>query len=135
VSISVAPNNTVSLYANEIGNAWPAQQTQQYTATVNNSSDTAVAWTLRLNGSDCTSNPACGGLSATTGSPVTYTAPANVPSPAAVTVIVTAHADPGKSASETANILQPTSLGNFNVTVTATEGVVSHSQTVSLTVQ
>lgn len=135
VSVSVSPSAAVNLYANEAGNTWPTPQTQQYTATVSHSSDTAVTWTLRQNGADCTTNPACGTLSATTGSPVTYTAPTTVPNPAAITVRATAHADSSKSGSGTVNVLQPTATGNFMVTVTATEGVKSHTQQVTLTVQ
>lgn len=135
VSVSINPSAAVNLYANEAGNQWPSQETQEYTATVSHASNTAVTWSLRQNTTDCTTNPVCGTLSATTGSPVTYTAPAAVPNPSTVTVRATAQADTTKSASDTVNILQPTALGNFTVTVTATEGVKAHSQQGTLTVQ
>ena len=135
VSVSVSPSAAANLYANEAGNSWPAPQTQQYTATVSNSSNTAVTWTLSQGSTDCTTNPACGSLSATTGSPVTYTAPATVPNPAAVTVKATSQADTTKSGSGSVNVLQPTAVGPFTVTVTATEGSVSHQQQVTMTVQ
>ena len=135
VSVAINPKTAVNLFANETGNQWPAPQTQSYTATVSNTSNTAVTWTLNQNGTDCTTNPACGSLSATTGSPVTYTAPTAVPNPAAVTVKAISQADTTKSASDTVNILQPTALGSYTVTVTATEGVISHSQQVTMVVQ
>ena len=64
-----------------------------------------------------------------------YSAPASVPNPPTVSVNATSQADPSKSGSGTVQILQPTKLGNFTVTVTATEGGVSHAQQVTLTVQ
>ena len=100
-----------------------AAQTQAFTATVSNASNTAVQWTVSSGGGtiDGSGN---------------YTAPATVPSPAAVTVAATSQADPSKSGAGTVNIQTPTALGTFNVTVTATEGTsIAHSQGITLTVQ
>jgi subtilase family serine protease len=124
VSVTVTPA-TAKLYANEAGNAWPVTATQQqFSATVNNSTNTAVTWSV-----------AGGNANGTVSSTGLYTAPTAVPSPAAGTVIATAAADSSKSGSGVVQILTPTTLGTFNVTVTATAGVTPHGQTVALTVQ
>jgi hypothetical protein len=126
ISVTVSPSTTVNLYANEAGNAWPANLTQQqFTAVVNNSTNQSVTWAV-------TGGAANGSIDANG----LYTAPAVVPNPTAVTVMATAAADTSKSGTGKLNILTPTVLGTFpSISVTATEGVVSHSQNVSLTVQ
>jgi hypothetical protein len=126
ISVTVSPSTTVNLYANETGNAWPANLTQQqFTAVVNNSTKQSVTWAV-------TGGAANGSID----SNGLYTAPAAVPNPAAVTVKATAAADTSKSGTGKLNILTPTVLGTFpSISVTATEGVVSHSQNVSLTVR
>jgi len=81
VSISVTPTTgTVKL-----------TQTQQFTATVANSSNTAVSWAL--SGPGCT-GAACG----TIDNAGLYSAPAVVPVPPTVSVTATAQADTSKSA-------------------------------------
>jgi hypothetical protein len=120
VSVTVKPSTTVNLWPTVAG--WPAQ-TQQFTATVNNSTNQTVTWAV-------TGGAANGSIDATG----LYTAPATVPNPANVTVTATALADATKSGSGKVNIQTPTTLGTFTVTVTATEGSVSHSQPVTLTV-
>ena len=126
VSVTVSPSMTVNLFADEAGNAWPANVTQQqFTAVVNNSDNQSVTWTV-------TGGAANGSIDANG----LYTTPATVPNPTAVTIKATAGADSSKSGTGKLNILTPTILGTFpSITVTATEGVVSHSQNVSLTVQ
>jgi hypothetical protein len=126
ISVTVSPSTTVNLYANEAGNAWPANLTQQqFTAVVNNSTNQSVTWAV-------TGGAANGSID----SNGLYTAPAVVPNPATVTVKATAAADTSKSGTGKLNILTPTVLGTFpSISVTATEGVVSHAQNVSLTVQ
>ena len=130
VTVTVSPN-TVQLYANETGNAWPASATQQqFSATVNNSSSQSVTWAV-------TGTSANGAIT----SAGLYSAPATVPSPATVTVTATSAAatTPG---SGTVDILTPTGNGAlpapYIVTVTATEGgapATNPSPTVTLTVQ
>ena len=68
----------------------PIGKTQQFTATVSGTSNTAVSWTV-------VGGPANGMITAA-GS---YTAPAAVPNPAQVTVTATSQADSTKSASAT----------------------------------
>jgi hypothetical protein len=126
VGVTVSPGTpAVNMYAAEAGNAWPASATQQqFTGTVTNAANTAVTWTAL--------SPADGAIDPNTG---LYTAPATVPNPASFTVTATSVADPSKSQTGTVNILTPTALGNFPVTVTATEGAISHSQGITLIVQ
>ena len=75
----------------------------QFTATVANTSNTAVTWSL--SGSGC-SGAACGSVTSTG----FYTAPAAVPSPAQVTVTATSVADPTKSSSAVATIVLPVAV-------------------------
>jgi N-acetylneuraminic acid mutarotase len=89
VSVTLTPN-TASVYLT---------QSVQFTATVHNSTNSAVTWSL--SGAGC-SGATCGTIS----SAGLYTAPANVPSPATVTVKATAAADTSKSASATITILE-----------------------------
>lgn len=103
VSISVSPN-TASV---------PGGQSQQFTATVTNTLNTAVTWSIGL-GSPGAINGA--GL---------YTAPANVSTPSTLTVTATSQADTTKSAAGTVTLLAddtltlaPTLVGP-NVTGTA----------------
>ncbi len=114
VSVTVTPSSTVQLYANEAGNAWLASATQQqFSATVNNSTNQNVTWAVAASADGTVSST---GL---------YTAPATVPSPATVSVTATAAADTTKSGSGTVDILTPTAVGTFTVTVTATEATTS----------
>jgi len=110
VTVTVTPSSTVSLYANEAGNAWPASATQQqFSAMVNNSTSQTVTWAVTGGSANGTITSA--GL---------YTSPATVPNPATATVTATSSAatTPG---SATVDILTPTAVGTFTVTVTATE--------------
>ena len=119
VGVSVSPNTTVNLWPTVAG--WPAQ-TQAFTATVSNATNTAVNWSVSSGGGSIDANG-------------NYTAPATVPNPAMVTVTATSVADPSKSGPGTVNIQTPTTLGTFTVTVTATEASTVKSPTVQLTVQ
>ena len=77
-----------------------AGQTVQFMATVRNSANTGVTWSL--SGDGC-SGTACGTISDSG----LYTAPASVPTPPSVTVKATAAADTSKSASAVVTILAP----------------------------
>jgi hypothetical protein len=68
-------------------------QTQTFTATVNNTTNKAVTWTL--SGPGCT-GATCGTLDNASSNPVTYTAPVTIPSPATVTLTGTSAADATK---------------------------------------
>jgi hypothetical protein len=76
---------------------------QQFTASVANTTNTAVTWSLA--GSGCT-GPTCGAIS-TSG---LYTAPSTVPSPAQVSVTATSVADPTKSSTAVVTIIPPVSV-------------------------
>jgi len=78
----------------------PAGKTQQFTATVTGASNVAVSWTVnKVAGGNTT----VGTVSATG----LYTAPAAVPSPAAVTVAATSKEDSTKSGSATVTVSKP----------------------------
>jgi len=126
ISVTVSPGTAVNLYANEAGNSWPANLTQQkFSATVNNDTNQTVTWAVP-------GSPANGTIDSTG----VYTAPATVPNPASVTVTATS-ADATGPGTGHVNLLTPTAVGTFTVTVTATEGLRTHapSQPVTLTVQ
>ncbi|MBI3477802.1 MAG: beta-propeller fold lactonase family protein [Acidobacteria bacterium] len=90
VSVSVTPT-TVSVQTG---------LTQQFTATVTNTSNTAVTWQVNgVTGGDATNGTvSASGL---------YAAPATAPSPATVTVTAVSQADNTKSASSTVTVINP----------------------------
>ncbi len=92
------PPGTISVTTSPGTASVPANQPQQFTATVqNDSANKGVTWTL--SGAGC-SGSTCGMLSATSSAsdtPITYTAPASVPNPATVTLTATSAADTTKS--------------------------------------
>jgi Bacterial Ig-like domain (group 2) len=79
-------------------------KTQQFTATVTGSSNTAVTWSV-------VGGPSNGTISSTG----LYTATATVPNPAQVTVTATAHADSTKSASATITVTAAGAAGAVSV--------------------
>ena len=100
VSISSTPPITISITPTSA--TVQVAHTQQFTATVQNSSNTAVTWQV---------NGIAGGGSAngTISNAGLYMAPSSVPNPATVTVTAIAQADPTKSAS--ASVLITTTSG------------------------
>jgi hypothetical protein len=124
VTVTVGPGSA-TLFANEAGNAWPAGVAQkQFAATVNNSTNQSVTWAV-------TGGSANGTVDATG----LYTAPADVPNPATVTLTATSAAatSPG---SATVNVEAPTAVGTSQITVTATAvGGAAHGDVVTLIVQ
>ncbi len=99
-------------------------KTQQFTATVVNTSNTTVTWSVT--GSGC-SGSTCGTVS----SSGLYTAPGTVPSPAQVTVTATSIADSTKSASATVTILPPV---NVSISPTTADVDVGKTQQFTATV-
>ena len=93
VAITISPT-TVQLLVGK---------THQFTATVSNTSNTAVSWSVA--GSGCT-GAACGTIS-TSG---LYTAPSTVPSPALISVTATSVADATKSATASVTIIPPVAV-------------------------
>jgi hypothetical protein len=127
ISVTVSPTSVNTLFPNLNANGTQAPpQTQQFSATVNNSTNQTVTW-------------AVSGGSGTPGSidqTGLYSAPATLPSPnAPVTVTATSAADTTKSGQATVNIKTPTPpVTNQQITVTVTEGVTVHTTTFNLTV-
>lgn len=116
VNISVSPSTVNTLYPSLPGA--PAQ-TQQFTAVV--TPGQTIAWSV-------TGGSAYG----TINSSGLYTAPASLPSPAAVTVKATATS--GASGSATVNLLTPTPSGSSAITVTLREPSVARATSFNLTV-
>ena len=85
ITIKVSPA-TAALFAGQV---------QQFTATVNNTGNTAVTWTL---------SPSSAGSISSSG---LYTAPSSIASPQTVTVTATSQADTSKLASATIDLLPP----------------------------
>jgi hypothetical protein len=92
-SVSIAPAYAFVAPAGQAGSS------QQFTAAVSGSSNTAVAWSV------ATAIPGQGGSACgTIDNDGLYTAPASAPSPNAISVTATSQADPSKSASATVAI-------------------------------
>jgi len=125
VTVTVSPGSA-NLFADEVGNSWPAGVTQrQFVATVNNSTNQSVTWAV-------TGGSVNGAVDATG----LYTTPAVVPNPATGTVTATAAADATKSGSATVSVETPTGVGTSQITVTATAaGGAAHGDVVTLIVQ
>jgi hypothetical protein len=115
-----------TLFANELNNSWPAGATQQqFTATVNGSTNQSVTWAIIGGGTN-------GAVDATTG---LYSAPVFVPSQATVTVTATSAAATAPG-STFVTVAAPTVVGASQVTVTAAAvGGAAHGDVVTLTVQ
>jgi len=124
VTVSVSPV-TAALFANEAGNNWPVSATQQqFSATVTNGTSQTVTWAVTG-----------GSANGTIDSTGLYSAPANVPNPAAVIVTATSTltTSPGTA---TVAIQSATPVGtysNIQGTATATGGV-AHNDQITLTV-
>ena len=111
ISVSIGPNSGRVRVNRSI----------QFTATVRNSTDTAVTWSV--SGTGC-NGASCGTISNTG----LYTAPANVPSPANVMVKAASVADPSKSYTATITILPA-----VVVTVSPQDAMAVVSETVQFT--
>ena len=124
VTVTVNPG-VATLFADETGNSWPEGVTQQqFTATVNNSTNQTVTWAV-------TGGSANGTVDGTG----LYTAPAVVPIPATATVTATS-AEATAPGSAFVSVAPPTVLGASQITVTATAaGGASHGDVVTMTVQ
>ena len=114
VGVSVSPSAS-TLYPNDTADNWPPQ-TATFTATVTNNSNTAVNWTV---------SPSTAGTVTSGG---VYTAPTIAAGlPTSATITATSQADTTKSATATVNITPSTVPGAYPLTVTATEGTVTHN--------
>lgn len=121
VTVTVSPASA-SLYPNNAG--WPAQ-TQVFSATVANTNNTAVTWSV----------PSGGGSIDASGN---YTAPtiaAGLPSSVTVTATSQVGSASGSAIVTLKRATMPQASPGYHVTVTATEGPTAHSQMVSMVVQ
>jgi hypothetical protein len=124
VTVTVNPG-VATLFADETGNSWPAGTTQQqFTATVNNSTNQTVTWAVTG-----------GSVNGTVDGTGLYTAPVVVPIPATATVTATSAAATAPG-SAFVTVAPPTVVGAWHITVTATAaGGASHGDVVTMTVQ
>src|ERR1017187_2889481 len=108
IGVPVSPSTVKTLYPNLTGA--PAQ-TQQFSATVSNSTNQTVTWAVTGGSANGTIDPNNG----------LYTAPSSLPNPTAITITATSAATttPGTA---TVNLKTPTAAGTFPITVTVTEG-------------
>jgi subtilase family serine protease len=129
VAVSVSGTPT-SVFPNNTG--WSPVQTAQFTATVTNTSNTAVSWSLSSTVS-CTGSPSpCGSISSTG----LYTAPTIAAGlPTSVTVTAASQADSTKTGTGTETLKVATIPGPYTITITAIEGgVTTQTASVPLTV-
>lgn len=106
-SLSVAPL-PISVAVTPTTQSVVTNATQTLSANVQNDpNNMGVTWSL--SGSGCT-GATCGGLSSTTPTNVTYTAPGTIPTPATVTITATSVSDSTKSALATITIVLPTPI-------------------------
>ena len=122
IGVTVSQGTPPSVFPNNTG--WPAQ-TAQFTATVTNTSNTAVTWAVTTAG---------GGSIDANGK---YTAPTVAAGlPPTVTITATSAADTTKFGSAQETLKPATIPGTYtNIMVTATEGTIVNSDPVTLTVQ
>src|SRR6266576_134223 len=107
--VTITPAAVVRVTISPVSATVGAGGTQQFTATVENTSNTAVTWQV----SGVTGGNATVGTISSSG---LYTAPAVVPNPATVTVTAVSQADPTKS-------------GSAQVTITAVIGIAFYVST------
>jgi Fe-S cluster assembly iron-binding protein IscA len=122
VSVTILP--PVVVHVSPTSAQVATNKTQQFSATVTGSNNTAVTWSVSGNG--C-SGSTCGIIS----SAGLYTAPGSVPSPAQVTVTATSSADPTKKSTATVTIL-PTIL--ISISPSSTQVPVGTKQQFNATV-
>jgi hypothetical protein len=110
-------------------------QSQQFDAVVqNDTQNKGVTWTLTQSGAAC--SPACGSLSPAGTNRATYSAPANVPQPSAVTVTATSVSDSTKSVSAQITVTAPpSSVVSVSLAPTSASVQVSQSQQFDAVVQ
>jgi hypothetical protein len=123
VSVSSVTPNAASLYPNNSG--WTPVQTQAFSATVTNTQNTAVTWSI-------SPSPAGAAIDASGN----FTAPTIAHGlPATITVTATSQADPTKSNTATVALKPATVPGPYPVTITVTESTTTHTLPESITVQ
>src|SRR5258708_5519253 len=131
-----APAAVISVSVSPQAQTLTVNQAQNFTATVqNDTQNKGVSWSI--SGTNCTMN-ACGALSSATtasGAFVTYTAPAQVPSPPTITLVATSVANSNVSASAAITIAVPAAKVAVVVSPPSQTVQVNHSQAFTATVQ
>src|SRR5580658_10130605 len=102
-TLNVADTAVVAVQVNPTSATVALGSTQQFSAAVSGTANTAVTW--KVGGTGC-SGAACGTISVGG----LYTAPASVPSPATLTITATSVADPTKSASASISVVVATAV-------------------------
>jgi hypothetical protein len=122
VAVSVSPTGA-TVFANDTADNWPPQ-TATFTATVTNTSNTAVNWTVA---------PATAGTITSAG---VYSAPTAAEGlPTSATITATSQASSTAIGTATVTITPTTVPGSYPITVTATEGPTSNTtSTITLNV-
>jgi hypothetical protein len=129
VTVSVSPSGS-TLFANDTADSWPPQ-TASFTATVMNTTNTAVTWSLSSSVS-CTPTPSPCGTIDSTGA---YTAPTIVAGlPGRITVIATSQADTTKSGQAAITLTPTTVPGQYALSIQATESTTVNSKNITLNV-
>jgi len=138
VNVALAPGSSATLFPNYATDAWPSQSAN-FTATVTNTTNTAVNWSLSSSVSCTAASSPCGSIT----SAGAYTAPTiAVGLPTKVTIIATSQADSTKTG-QAVETITPTTVPTavvgapYSITVTANEGGVASNTTsaIALTVQ
>jgi hypothetical protein len=129
ITVSVSPSGS-TLFPNDSADSWPPQ-TASFTATVTNSTNTSVAWSLSSSVS-CTANPSpCGSIDSTGA----YTAPTIATGlPSSVTVTATSQADMTKTGHATITLTPTTVPGQYSLSIQATESTTINSKGITLNV-
>jgi hypothetical protein len=138
VNVALAPGSSSTVFPNYAADAWPSQSAN-FTATVTNTTNTAVNWSLSSAVSCTAASSPCGSIT----SAGAYTAPTIAAGlPTKVTIIATSQADSTETGQAVENITPttvPTAVvgAPYSITVTASEGGVASNTTsaIALTVR
>ncbi len=125
VAVTAVTPSGASLYPNNPTNpSWPTA-TQAFSATVTNTSNTAVTWSI-------SPSPAGAAIDASGN----FTSPTIAPGlPTTITVTATSQADSSKSNTATVALKPTTVPRNYPVVITVTESPTTHTLPVAITVQ
>jgi pseudomonalisin len=129
VGVSVSPSAS-TVFPNDSTDGWPPQ-TASFTATVSNSTNTAVTWSLSSVVS-CSANPSPCGTIDSTGA---YTAPTIVAGlPSSITATATSQADSTKTGSARITLTPTTVPGSYPLSIQATESTTVNTKPITLNV-
>jgi dienelactone hydrolase len=134
-TVTITPPTLISVSLSATTATVAVSTSLMFTATVqNDSASSGVTWNLTQGGTAC--SPGCGSVAPTrtpSDAPVTYTAPATVPTNPTLTLTATSVSDPSKSALATLTIVPPSIV--VSVSPTSVLLGVNASQQFTATVQ